>query len=165
MQIRPRCSPAYNPPKTSCGLRIKLKLGAMFCEASNSLASAFSSLYCIRLLPTPAILLFPKHIKLFLTSGPLHSHLLCLEYSPTNTFSSQIFRSFQNHFIYIHPGLESALSALQETIVKFLRILRANWHHFGSLKSATVGIFTPQKMANAKNWAHFSSKIWMLSIH
>lgn len=152
MQIRLRYSPAYNPPKASCGLRIKLKCGAVVCEAPNSPASAFFSLHPVRFLPTPAILLFPEHIKLFLTSGPLPSHLLCLDTLPPAHF---ILRSsgLSRILIYIHPAPEPALSALQEPIVKFLGILRASRYHFGSLKSATVGIFTPQKWANAKNWA------------
>lgn len=77
MQSRPRRSPAYNPPKTSCGRRIRSKLGTMVYEASNSPASIFQPFYPIRLLPAPAILLFPEHTKLSPTSGPLHSHLLC----------------------------------------------------------------------------------------
>lgn len=97
VQIRLKYSPAYNPPKTSCGFRIKLKFGAVVCEASNSPASTFFSLHPIRFLPTLAILLFPEYIKLFLTSGPLPHHLLCLDTLPPA------------HFILRSSGLSSIL--------------------------------------------------------
>lgn len=40
-----------------------------------------------------------------------------------------------------------------ERAVKFSGILQSGWRHIGSLKSATVGVFIPQKLTTATNQA------------
>lgn len=106
----------------------------------QSPASAFFSFYPTRLLPTPATLLILEHTKLFLTSGPLHSHLLCPECSSTRMFSSQIFRSFLNYVLHTCPVLEPALPASQEPSVKSLRSFKRQLPSLSSLQSAVVGM-------------------------
>ena len=47
---------------------------------------------------------------------------------------------------------------LQELTVKFSGNLRVSWCHIGSLKSTTVGVFTPWKWANATNQGTFTPR-------
>lgn len=100
-------------------------------------------------------LLLLEHTQLSPTSGLLHSPPL--PRTPFCWYSSfsELFRSFPNHIMYLYPMLEPGLGALQDPLVKFLEILRVSGCHFGNLKSPTVGIPIPPKLANATNRGSF----------
>lgn len=152
MQMRHRHSLAYNSPKTSCGLRKKSKLGPMVYEASTSTESHFFSLHPIRFLPKPTI---------FCSLGTPSSlpHLRACAQPPSlprmlshwYILFSDTFRSFPSHT----QCWKQLLGPCKKPLVKVLEILRASGCHFGNLKSATVGIFIPQKLANATHQGSF----------
>ena len=56
-------------------------------------------------------------------------------------------------------GLQPAVNPLSYTsqglIVKFERVLWADWHRFGSLKLAVIGVLTPKQLANTTNQGCF----------
>lgn len=101
MQIRSGHSPAYNPLRTSCGLRLKCQLSCHRLKSLNSPQSQPQSSPC---LASPSCQAFDFSLSfnvpgwIILTSGPLHKLL-----SLSGCRFSPLFQI--NHKSYLCPGL------------------------------------------------------------